>query len=339
MNLLRKTLKKYASWLLVILLTDLFAVLLIWLVDTQAFYALTGVIILWSLLLFFFVSIVLMIKERRKQKRFQDFLFNPDLINEEKLLRTVGQQEREQIQLLASVLRNERTQQEKLTEELRDYEEYVEKWAHEAKMPLSLLTMVLDNRSDEISSHVRVKLEYVCSLLQEDITQMLYYARLKSSTKDYLLEEIQLLSVLTEVLEDYAPILQEKQFVIHNLVKAETVFTDRRGLQFMLGQIICNVLKYSSEKPELTFSVTNTDSACILTVTDNGCGVKDYDLPFIFQKGFTGESGTQRKKATGMGLFLTKKMADDLHLKLEVESEYERYFKISIYFPYIKQIQ
>ena len=40
-----------------------------------------------------------------------------------------------------------------------------------------------------------------------------YYARLKSSTKDYQFEDINLNQCLGEVLEDYAPLLEEKQFV------------------------------------------------------------------------------------------------------------------------------
>ena len=71
----------------------------------------------------------------------------------------------------------------------------------------------------------------------------------------------------------------------------------------------------------------------ILSITDNGSGVKSYDLPYIFQKGFTGDSANNRNKATGMGLYLTKKMADDLNLKLDVQSEYNSFFKISIQFP------
>ena len=70
-----------------------------------------------------------------------------------------------------------------------------------------------------------------------------------------------------------------------------------------------------------------------IRVTDNGVGVKAHDLPYIFQKGFTGDSAAHRKKATGMGLYLTQRMADDLKLKLEAESEYGRYFRMAIRFP------
>lgn len=327
------TLKRYISWLLVLLIVNCFFSLLLWLSNSQAFQALVGVILLWSLLLFTSVLVYTNLKEKKKQKLFQTFITNPDVINEERLVQAVSQQEGEQIQLLASVLRNSQLSMGNLAEELRDYEEYVESWAHEAKTPLSLLTMILDNRVDEIPSDIQMKLDYICSQFQEDITQMLYYARLKSSTKDYRFEELNLQYLLEEVLTDYAPLLEEKQFTVQNEIGAETVFTDRRGFQFILGQIISNAIKYSTDAPMLIISLDRTVSEIVLSITDNGIGVKDYDLPYIFQKGFTGDSTDSRNKATGMGLYLTKKMADDLNLKLDVESEYNRFFKISIYFP------
>lgn len=333
MNCFWKSIKRNALWLFALLIMDIFSALLLWLTDVQAFWTLLILILLWSFMLFVVVLAYVDIKEKKKQKIFQTFISDPDVVNEEKLLQVVSQQEREQIQLLALVLRDNRLRLCNLSEELRDYEEYVESWVHEAKTPLALLTMIMDNRADELPFEIQTKLDYVCNQLQEDITQMLYYARLKSSTKDYRFEELDLQSLLKDVLADYEPLLEEKHFVIKNEVKEEQVFTDRRGLQFMLGQIISNVIKYSTDNPMLTTSTQHTTREIILSITDNGSGVKSYDLPYIFQKGFTGDSANNRNKATGMGLYLTKKMADDLNLKLDVQSEYNSFFKISIRFP------
>ena len=333
MNCFWKSIKRNALWLFALLIMDIFSALLLWLTDVQAFWTLLILILLWSFMFFVVGLAYVNIKEKKKQKIFQTFISDPDVVNEEKLLQVVSQQEREQIQLLALVLRDNRLRLCNLSEELRDYEEYVESWVHEAKTPLALLTMIMDNRADELPFEIQTKLDYVCNQLQEDITQMLYYARLKSSTKDYRFEELDLQSLLKDVLADYEPLLEEKHFVIKNEVKEEQVFTDRRGLQFMLGQIISNVIKYSTDNPMLTISTQHTTREIILSITDNGSGVKSYDLPYIFQKGFTGDSANNRNKATGMGLYLTKKMADDLNLKLDVQSEYNSFFKISIRFP------
>ncbi len=333
MNYFWASIKRNALWLFALLIIDMFSALLLWLSDVQAFQTLSILILSWSLVFFIAVLTYTNLKDKKKQRLFQIFISNPDVVNEEKLLQVISQQEGEQIRLLASVLRDNKLSLSSLSEELLDYEEYVESWVHEAKTPLALFTMILDNRADELPSELQVKLDYVCNQLQEDIAQMLYYARLKSSTKDYRFEELDLQALLKDVLTDYELLLEEKHFVIKNEVKEERVFTDRRGLQFMLGQIISNVIKYSTDSPMLIISTQHTVRDIILSITDNGSGVKSYDLPYIFQKGFTGDSTSNRNKATGMGLYLTKKMADDLNLRLDIESEYNRFFKISIFFP------
>ena len=60
-----------------------------------------------------------------------------------------------------------------------------------------------------------------------------------------------------------------------------------------------------------------------------------YDLPFIFEKGFTGEIGEQRKNSTGMGLYLAKQVTERLKIALEVNNNYTDGFEISLIFPKI----
>ena len=328
-----RIIERYYPWLLLLLGVDCFYSIILWISDIQAFQTLIGLVVLTSILLFSAILFVLNKRETTRRELFRDFLSDPTICNEERLLSVISREEGESIRLLASVLQEHKNESSSMADALRDYEEYVEGWAHEAKTPLSLLTMLLDNRIDEISPSLQAKLDYVRSQLQENVTQMLYYARLKSSTKDYRFEDVNLNDCLGEVLEDYAPLLEEKQFVILNKLQSETVYTDRRGLQFMLGQIVSNAIKYSSDSPMLTISMIHSETADVLSVEDNGIGVKKYDLPYIFQKGFTGDSTDSRKKATGIGLYLVKKMADDLNLRLEATSQWGKGFKIVIFFP------
>ena len=211
MKQLWHSMKRYSPWLLLLLGIDCFCAVILWISDIQAFQTLIGLIVMASILLFATVLFVLCKKDRHRQELFRNFLSDPSPCNEEQLLDAVSTEEGDSIRLLASVLREQQLTAGSMTDALQDYEEYVEGWAHKAKTPLSLLTMLLDNRADEISAPVQARLDYIRSQLQEDISQMLYYARLKSSTKDYRFEEIELKDCLEEVLEDYAPLLEEKK--------------------------------------------------------------------------------------------------------------------------------
>ncbi len=327
------TLRRYAMWLALLLLVDGFSALLLWIADIYAFERLSGMIVLFSLVLFVGILLVVSLQERKKQKAFLEYLSDPSQAHEQRLMHLLSHQQRESVQLLSKVLRGSLRGLQHLGDDLKDYEEYVELWAHEAKMPIALLTMILDNRGDEMTPQVQAKLDYVRNRLQEDVSQMLYYARLKSATKDYRFEAVELKDLLEEVLEDYAPLLQEKGFAVDNRLTVEQVYTDRRGLQFMLGQIISNSVKYSKDDPVLHISAVERQNEWVLRIADNGTGVKAYDLPYLFQKGFTGDTSICQKKATGMGLYLVKKMSEELCLNVTAQSEWGKGFAVSIGFP------
>lgn len=330
---------RYLPWLALLLVVDAVSALLLWLSEAEAFGALIPLIMLGTVLLFSVTALVLSRVEQKRENAFRAFLNNPDLINEENLIRSVSASDRENVRLLGTVLREKDAACSRARAAAEDYEEYVEAWAHETKNPLSLLTMVLDNQGDEIPASAAFKLEYVRSRLQEYISQILYYARLKSGRKDYLFESVDLNDCISEVLEDYSLLLKEKNFRITVHVPAFLVFTDRRGLEFLLGQIISNAVKYSDSRksqPELAISLEQLETEDVLHICDNGVGVKECDFPYIFEKGFTGDPADTGKKATGMGLYLSRKMADDLSLGLEARSQSGKGFEMSIRFPKVE---
>lgn len=332
-----KYISQYLPWLLLLLGVDAFVALLLWIADAQAFYSMLLVIVLSTLLLFLAVCYALVRLGHKKKQAFLSFLDTPDEYHEEILLKTVSSAEAEQIRLLGRMLREKQTAYADLQRQLADYEEYVESWAHESKTPLSLLTLLLDNRRDELPTAVTFKLDYIRNRIQESVEQMLFYSRLKGTRKDYLFEHISIRTCIDEVLEDYRPLLEEKQFQIQFCLSDHTVYSDRRGLRFLLGQIISNSIKYCSSEPELRLEFLQEGNCNVLKIRDNGMGVRSCDLPYLFEKGFTGDSGNDRKKATGMGLYLVKEIAKDLNISLNVDSEWGKYFEIQISFPIVKE--
>ena len=331
-----KTIRANIPWLLLLFCIDAFAALLLWIADVQAFYAMTAVIVLATVLLFSLVCFLIVHWERKKEQAFHAFLYNPDEYHEELLLEIVSVAERESIRLLGKTLRDKQLAYAELETQLADYEEYVESWAHETKTPLSLLTFLMDNRRDELPPSVSFKLDYIRNRMQESISQLLFYARLKSARKDYLFEHIPLRACIEDLLEDYGPLLEEKQFQIQLNLSSDAVYSDRRALYFLLGQMISNSIKYCSKDPELCFSALQRDDTYVLSIKDNGIGVRNCDLPYIFEKGFTGDSGEGRKKATGMGLYLAKETAKELNVTLNAHSEWGQGFEIQISFPIVK---
>ena len=325
-----KYLATYLPWLLVLLVFDLFTAILLWLSDVRMFQALILLYLLATVLLFFILSLLLIRKERKKSAAYKAIIANPKIDTELELLRLSTVSEKESLEEIANALYQKQAEIGKLNSLLADYEDYVEKWAHEIKLPLSLLSLLLDNQSDQLPKDTAFKLDYVKNQIQENVSQILFYYRVKSEKNDFLFEDVDLEECIQELLENFDPLLKEKKFTI----KVENIqgicYTDQRSFEFILSQILANSLKYSSDKPELKISMSKDKGRTSLIIRDNGCGVKACDFPHIFEKGFTGDSGETRKKSTGMGLYLVKQLADALKIEITVKSEWMQGFEITL---------
>ena len=325
-----KYLAAYLPWLLVLLAFDLFTAVLLWLSDVRKFQVLILLYLLATVLLFFILSLLLIRKERKKSAAYKAFIANPKIDTELELLRLSSASEKESIEEIANALYQRQAEIGKLNSLLAEYEDYVEKWAHEIKLPLSLLSLLLDNQSDQLPKDTAFKLDYVKNQIQGNVSQILFYYRVKSEKNDFLFEDVDLQECIQDLLENFAPLIKEKNFTIHLENIQGNYYTDQRSFEFILSQILANALKYSSDKPELRISMSRDKGRTSLIIRDNGCGVKDCDLPHIFEKGFTGDSGETRKKSTGMGLYLVKQLADALKIDITVKSEWMHGFEITL---------
>lgn len=132
--------------------------------------------------------------------------------------------------------------------------------------------------------------------MEQSIEKVLFYARLGSVEKDYLIKEISLKQCVLEVLS------RNKQFLIHNRVCVHTdsisdfVYSDSKWLGFIINQIIFNSIKYCSDKsPIIQIKSKDMGDYVTLSITDNGIGIKSSEVSRVFDKGFVGSNGRMRK--------------------------------------------
>ena len=144
-------------WIITLACLDLFFIFLAWLANPDYFINYAALIIFVS---FAALAIPLAISIRKRNKAdaiFRRFLLEPDDTNEYLLCEAVPAVIRP---LICELGKHLRTQQEYINEQkitVTDYEHYVENWVHEIKKPLSLMTLLLDNRKDEMSPLVHTR--------------------------------------------------------------------------------------------------------------------------------------------------------------------------------------
>lgn len=94
------------------------------------------------------------------------------------------------------------------------------------------------------------------------------------------------------------------------------VLTDEKWLLFVLEQVLSNALKYT---PEGTVTI-DLEAPKTLCVGDTGIGIAPEDLPRVFEKGYTGYNGRSDKKASGIGLYLCRRICQNLGHTITVNS-------------------
>ncbi len=294
-----------------------------------------SVIISSSFLYIICFLLILFIPYVRKKKFYTDLLINIESLDKSYLvLETLSKPEFYEGELLYQALYEiNKSMNEKvrfIEDHMQDVKEYIEMWIHEVKIPLSTLVLMSNNHKNQFDKKTKLQLKR----LEDYVDQVLYYTRSENAEKDYLIKETELSKVIKNVgLKNMDDLLENKiDYIVENV--HNKVLTDSKWLEFILGQIVNNSIKYKRniDHSYIKISVQEKQEKTILIIKDNGIGIKESDLKQVFNKSFTGENGRNASKSTGMGLFIAKNMCEKLGHKIDIESVYHEYTKVYITF-------
>lgn len=223
--------------------------------------------------------------------------------------------------------------QEKVQEQFQEnceLQDYVAKWCHEFKIPLSASLLVAEKIEEErLKKLMREQLEK----MNQQIQSMMLGCKLQSSLLDLQIKKTRLADCVKASIRNNQFFLIQKNFSLDVQTGEASVYTDPEWLIYILDQLIGNALKYADKMPVIRIWTEEKEQKTLLFVEDSGEGIKDSDIGRIFEKGFTGSNHHNGKyKSTGMGLYMAAKIIDRLGHQIHVESEYGVYTRFSIVF-------
>ena len=217
---------------------------------------------------------------------------------------------------------------EKSTQENRqkntDMVDYYSMWVHQIKTPIAAMNFLLDNEEVDLKN-----LQQELFKIERYVEMVLTYIRLDSISSDYVITKINLDEVVKDSVKKYATIFINKKIKLNYVSHETMVISDKKWLSFAFEQILGNSVKYSRADGEITIKTYENR----LVIEDKGIGIKEEDLPRIFEKGFTGFNGRYEKKSSGLGLYLCKKTLDKLGHHIEISSKVGEGTRIEITFP------
>ena len=211
----------------------------------------------------------------------------------------------------------------------REHREYVERWVHEIKAPLTAARLICR----ELDGDTRRKLTAELSQIEAHVERALFYARAENPEQDCLFRQIELEKIAVQAIENHRSLL------IQNGIRVEmenmncAVYTDEKWAVFILGQLLQNAARYRGSEPVITLSAKLLGRQAQLIVHDNGIGIPAHELPRVFERGFTGSNGRIRGGSTGIGLYLCRKLAVFLELELRMDSQEGAGTTVTLTFP------
>ena len=198
-------------------------------------------------------------------------------------------------------------------EKLNDLMDYYTLWAHQIKTPIAASSLLVGEIEDK---KVKNQLEQELFKIESYVNIVLQYLRLESFHEDLVLKKENVEDLVKEIVKKYAIFFIQKglSLSLHDLDR--TIITDRKWFVVILEQVLSNSLKYTSQGGiEIYFQED------ALYIKDSGLGIQDADLLRVFERGFSGYNGRLTQQSSGLGLYLSKKIADELGHQISIASQ------------------
>lgn len=229
---------------------------------------------------------------------------------------------------LAQTLENARENQMNQTEEERkrytDLMDYYTLWVHQIKTPIAASQLLVQDVTD---SNTRSLLEQEIFKIDAYTNLVLQYLRLENFHDDLQLKQVALEHLVKEVVRKHSLFFIQKGLTI-NLDNLDVkVISDEKWLLVIIEQVLSNSLKYTKSGGIEIYFKDNT-----LYLKDSGIGIKNSDILRVFDRGFSGYNGRLTQQSSGLGLYLSKKIAGQLGHDISISSQVGQGTTVSVHF-------
>lgn len=221
--------------------------------------------------------------------------------------------EREYQKIIGLLLEEKQKSESKQIEQYAEMMDYYTVWVHQIKTPIASMRLILQEQDNDACRDLKIELQEI----EQYVEMVLCYLRLDSDSTDYVFKQYDLDQIIRKEVKKLAPQFIGKKLRLEYENLDRKVLTDEKWLAFVIGQILSNAVKYTKEGSILIAM----EESEILCIRDTGIGIAPEDLPRIFEKGYTGFNGRVDKKASGIGLYLCRRICDNLGHKIWAESQ------------------
>lgn len=220
--------------------------------------------------------------------------------------------EEEYTELVQILFDSLKVSENEAAERLSDMTDYYTMWVHQIKTPISAMRLILQSGDSPEYNELSENLQRI----EQYAEMVLCYLRLDSDSSDLIIREYDLDGIVRQAVRKFSSQFIRRRLKLNYEPLNKTVLTDEKWLLFVIEQVISNALKYTSSGQVDIYC----EEPLTLCIRDTGIGIAPEDLPRIFEKGYTGCNGRFDKRASGIGLYLCRRICNKLGHSISAES-------------------
>ncbi len=237
---------------------------------------------------------------------------------------------------------------EKSLEEERD--EFISVVSHELRTPIAIAEGNIGNmefllekagiNNEQLSQAVtqaHIQVTFLAGLINDLAT----LSRSERGKLQVDIESINIHELVDDLVSSYTKDANEKGLDLKNEQdpKLELLQSSKLYVREVLQNFITNAIKYT-EKGSVTIGAKPKANGVEFYVADTGIGISKADKEKVFDKFFRSEDfRTRANNGTGLGLYVTMKLARLIHAEIDVESELNKGSVFSIYIPNLEKTE
>jgi PAS domain S-box-containing protein len=234
---------------------------------------------------------------------------------------------------------------EKSLEEERD--EFISVVSHELRTPIAIAEGNVSN-AEFILEKAGVTDKGVVEALKQAHTQINFLSgmindlstlsRAERGVLEVEAESINVSELIVELTSTYGPSAKQKSLTLDNEIASdlEVLHSAKLYVREILQNFVTNSIKYT-EKGSVTIGARAGSKGVEFYVRDTGIGISKADKERVFDKFFRSEDfRTRQNNGTGLGLYVTMKLAKLIHAELTVDSEINVGSTFTIFIPDLK---
>lgn len=235
--------------------------------------------------------------------------------------------EKEYQQLLISLFDEKQKLQNLSFNKQRETVDYYTMWVHQIKTPIAAMRLLLQSNQEIDKSKLKAELFRI----EQYVQMVLSYLRI-DAPNDFVIQRYELNEIIRQAVRKYASLFIAKKITLDLSEINQKVLTDEKWLVFVIEQLLSNAIKYTGKGGRIKIYLKEKNK---LIIEDNGIGIAEDDLPRLGEKGFTGYNGREQKQASGLGIYLCKKILHRLSHSISFTSEIGKGTKVLINFETI----